>query len=76
MKFEKFVCLVVCAFVLTTGIAQSSSAQDRNRVVKLVSSQPVNQPAKTSPAPAKTQSPAASQPVYQNNSRSVVVSRT
>ena len=76
MKFEKFVCLVVCAFVLITGIAQSSSAQDRNRFVKLVSSQPINQPAKTSPASAKTQTPAASQPVFQNSTRSVVVSRT
>lgn len=74
MKFEKFVCLVVCALFLTIGIAQSSSAQNRNGVVKLISSQPVNQPAKTSQAPAKTQSPTASQPVYQNTSRSVAVS--
>jgi peptidoglycan endopeptidase LytE len=76
MKFEKFACLVVCALFLTAGIAQSSSAQDRsNRVVKLVSSQPVNQPAKPSQTPAKTQAPAASQPVYQNSTKSVVVSR-
>lgn len=74
MKFEKFVCLVVCALFLTIGIAQSSSAQNRNGVVKLISSQPVNQPAKTSQAPAKTQAPTASQPVYQNTSRSVTVS--
>ena len=54
-NLKKISYLSVCAFLLTLGFLSTGAAQDRQRVVKTISSRPINQP----PAPAQ-QTPADS----------------
>jgi cell wall-associated NlpC family hydrolase len=72
MKFRKFVFFVVCAVFLATNVVVSAAAQSRDRVIRLISSQPVNQPDTTSSVPSKTKPLTSSLPVNRSESRPVL----
>jgi cell wall-associated NlpC family hydrolase len=63
INLKRISSLSVCAIFLFTIAAADASAQDRERVVRTVSSQPVNQPAPTQPPPARTTTLSSSAPV-------------
>ncbi|MFN6965129.1 MAG: C40 family peptidase [Pyrinomonadaceae bacterium] len=65
MKFEKFVRLAVCAVFMIAGAVEITTAQTRDRVVRPVSSRPINQPTVTPSLPARTQPLVSSRPVNQ-----------
>ena len=69
MKFGKIVFFVVCALFLATNIVVSADAQSRDRLIKPISSQPVNAPNTTSSVPSKTKPLTSSLPVNQSESR-------
>ncbi|MGH9821353.1 MAG: hypothetical protein ACRD43_14395, partial [Pyrinomonadaceae bacterium] len=74
MNLKKIAILAVAAFPLTAGFGGSVIGQERPRVVKTISSRPVNEPPATSPnierqnpsAPSLTSPNSLSRPVLTN----------
>lgn len=61
------------AFLIILGLVSAGAAQERSRVIKTVSSQPINQPAITSrSSPSKTTTLSSSTPVNSSASRPVL----
>ena len=63
-NLKKIWYLSLCALFVTTVFVSAGSAQDRPRIAKSISSQPINQPPAT--APDKTKSLSSSRPVLTN----------
>lgn len=73
-NFKKIPYLSVCAFLL--ALASLASAQDRARVIKQISSQPVNQPpSPLTPAPDKTKSLVSSAPLNAPSARPTLTNK-
>lgn len=73
MNLKKISYLTVCAFLLTVGLVDTSAAQNRDRVVKTISSRPINQPSLSSTAQtSKTQTLSSTAPVNNSASRPVL----
>lgn len=68
MNFKKISCLALCAAAFSITLADTASAQKRERVVSTVSSQPVNQPPAAPPSTARpiTSSRPVNRPTLEN----------
>ncbi|MEP7212462.1 MAG: C40 family peptidase [Acidobacteriota bacterium] len=73
---KKISYLAVCAFLISFGFVSSSNAQDRQRLIKTISSRPINEPpsAKT-PSNDKTRSLSSSTPLNSQVSRPTLTNK-
>lgn len=75
-NLKKISYLSFCAFLFLATLASTGAAQDRSRVIKTISSRPVNQPATPSPTqPDKTTATSSSQLSRTVESRPVLTDR-
>lgn len=73
MNVKRISYLAVCVVLLTVSLVDTSAAQNRDRVIKTVSSRPINQPSPSSnDQSSKTQSLSSSSPVKNPASRPVL----
>lgn len=75
-NLKKISYLAVCAFLISFGFVSSSNAQDRQRLIKTISSRPINEPpsAKT-PSNDKTRSLSSSTPLNSQVSRPTLTNK-
>ena len=75
-NLKKISYLAVCAFLISFGFVSSSNAQDRQRLVKTISSRPINEPpaAKTT-SNDKTRSLSSSTPLNSQISRPTLTNK-